>query len=414
MGTLSSAPRRAVVSASLSTLCLLAALSSAACEPRVSLGAICSVSSDCESPYVCAAGRCRVECSEARDCTFPLECLVVGNASGCRVPEEGPCPRGVDDCAPGLECISGRCAQPCEDHDECAAAQTCGAAGCDRPPVATGTCDALSGAGCEAGQRCNAAGTCEASSVMVSLIQNEVFGACDATHPCRDGLDCREGRCLRLCRLDDAGDPLSSCGVGSRCRSSDERGVPAPAGLGWCTQPCDPLDPASCPAGLGCGVDFLNGNVTQTSCEVVITPDCEAEPSADGCAFSRCDATNRCVSGTDCLDTLSRGDLTPALCLPFCDESEVCPTYSTCVHGRFSVHYTVDGVMYERGLCMPSCDVAEGTCATPDELDIACDDTHPIEGTTALCTQGCLTDADCFPSLFVCDTTSGRCTPNRS
>lgn len=379
------------------------------CEPRVSLGLACDVSSDCDAPYVCTAGRCRVECREARDCPFPLECMLVGNVGGCRVGEADACPRGTLDCAPGLECIGGRCAQPCTDHDQCAAAQTCAVDGeCDRPPLVPGSCDVLSGAGCEEGQRCSFEGTCESVGVMTSPAQDELFGACDAERPCRSGFECRVGRCVRLCQLDASGRTLTSCTKGSRCQPRDERGGAAPAGFGFCTQPCDPADAAgTCPEGMGCGADFLAMDF-QVSCEVGFVGDCEADPTQDGCPFQRCDPTNRCAIGTDCLDTLSMGDV-PSLCLPFCDDTDTCPSGSVCAHGDFSVRYTIGDTALERGICLPTCVIGEGICSPPDELDLGCDESHPIDGTTALCTQRCFDDTDCF-ALYRCDTSSGLCT----
>ncbi len=419
MGTSSSArclavPPRSLwwATRSLAGVLLASALALVGCESRVSLGASCDVTSDCTYPYVCAAGRCRVECREARDCPFPLECLVVGNASGCRVTEDGACPRGAIDCAEGLDCIEGKCTQPCTDHDQCASAQTCDeAGGCERPPLLPGTCDSLSGAGCDAGQHCTSAGVCETMAVQLALVQNELYGSCDAEHPCRDGLDCRLGRCLRLCRVDGDGQPLTSCGSGSHCKTTDESGSPAPVGLGWCTQPCEVVDPDTCPDGMSCGADFLPASTVQTSCETTITPDCEADPSAVGCVFQPCDGSYRCARGLDCLDTLSDGDV-PSFCLAYCDESGACPAGSTCVRRRFAIHYQIGNTSFERGLCLPTCDVTTQLCETPDEQPIACDAAHPVEGSTALCTQACTTNDDCFPSLFVCDTVNGRCTIN--
>jgi hypothetical protein len=192
-----------------------------------------------------------------------------------------------------------------------------------------------------------------------------------------------------------------------------DEGGPAPTGFGWCTQPCDPADAGSCAPGLGCGVDFLGDNVTLTSCEAVVEPDCASDPSLEGCMYQPCTGSARCVAGTDCLDTLSVGP-TPALCLPYCDESGACPADSTCVRGRFSVHYHIGNDAFERGICVPSCTVGEGICPTPDELQISCDETHPIEGTTALCTQACESNTDCFEALFVCDLATHLCTRNPS
>ncbi len=401
---------RAMRAPSIITTCGLLFAVMLGCETRVSLGGRCEVASDCPAPYACRAGRCRSECLEARDCPYPLECLLVGGVGGCRVAEDGACPGGTTDCGDGLECIAGRCAQPCEGPNDCAAAQSCAATACERPTIPAGTCDAVSGAGCGAGERCNDADECEPLVGGAAATQG-LHDSCDATRACRDGLDCRVGRCVRRCRVE--GDvAITSCAEGSRCVLWDESGAPAPEGLGFCTQACDPADATSCPSGLGCGVDFLDGNTTLTSCELVIEPNCAGDPSEDGCPFQACDMNNRCVAGTDCLETLSQGDIVPALCIPFCDESGTCPTGSTCMRGDFSVHYTLGGEELERGLCMPTCDVADGLCEVPDELPVTCDSANPRPGGIALCTQECTDDTECF-ALFRCDTSSGHCTPRR-
>jgi len=398
---------RAMRAPSIITTCGLLFAAMLGCEARVPLGGRCEVASDCPAPYVCRAGRCRTECLEARDCPYPLECLLVGGVGGCRVPEDGACPGGTTDCGEGLECIAGRCAQPCDDPNDCAAAQSCAAAACERPAIPTGSCDALSGAGCGDGERCNTDDVCVPSAAG----PEGLFDSCDATRPCRDGLDCRAGRCVRLCRRDGTA-ATTSCGTESRCLPLDETAAPAPVGFGFCTQPCDPTDATSCPSGLGCGVDFVGGPTTLTSCEVVIAPDCAGDPSEAGCPFQACAVNNRCVAGTDCLEILSQGEFVPALCIPFCDESGTCPARSTCVRGDFSVHFTLRGEELERGLCMPTCDIVDGLCEVPDELPITCDSANPRAGSVALCTQECMSDTDCF-ALFRCDTESGHCTPRR-
>lgn len=146
-------PREIALGASAALLLLVLG-----CEARVSLGARCETRSDCPDPYVCLQGRCRAECAEARDCLFPLECIVQGiaNVGGCRVTEDGAC-RIDEDCAGALVCEGNTCVQPCTDHTDCAVAQACNGRGCVRN-VLIGECDVLSGAGCEEGERCGVAG----------------------------------------------------------------------------------------------------------------------------------------------------------------------------------------------------------------------------------------------------------------
>jgi len=388
----------------------LSAFAILGCESRVSLGRRCDVDSECDFGLVCRAGRCRVECYEARDCVAPLECVLGPNGGGCRVPEDEGCTSGTIDCGEGLACIDGRCAQPCTENSQCAAAQTCADDTlCARPPLVPGTCDVLSGAGCTSGERCTFEGTCESVGVMASEVQDALHGACDAERPCREGFDCRLRRCVRLCKFDEeTGEVITSCAGGSRCLRYDESGSNAPVPFGYCTQPCDLADATgTCPAGMGCGADFLSGDL-QVSCERAFVGDCEEDPTQDGCPFQACGPSTRCAVGTDCLETLSRGDV-PAICLPFCDESGTCPQGSVCARGDFSLEYIIGDATYERGICLPTCDVDVGICNAPDE-SVGCDAANPFSGNTALCTQRCASDTDCF-ALFRCDVPSGQCTP---
>jgi hypothetical protein len=348
MGTLLSASRRASLSRSLFALSFLAAFSNAACESRVSLGAACSVSSDCPSPYVCLSGRCRSECNEARDCPFPLECMLFGGVGGCRVTEDGVCPRGSVDCAPGLECVSGRCAQPCADHDECAAAQTCATSTvCERAPTME-VCDPLGGS-CAAGQTCTDMG-CVMLGLPAPGATAELHSPCVDDEDCRDGLVCGGGRCMRRCRRAGDGTPLSSCGTNSFCTGSDTVGAQRPPeGFGYCTEPCDPTASgvaAGCNDGLNCGVSIPSRNVYGV---------CEPAASDGGARWGPCN-NQQCATGLDCV----AGVYATGVCLAWCEGDE------DCIGGReicdlSRAHTVVDdrGVTRRVGVCTPDCELPE-------------------------------------------------------
>ncbi len=317
------------------------------CEARVSLGAACEVASDCPAGLVCRQGRCRNECSEARDCTFPLECMVQGTAEegGCRVPEDGLC-RTTADCAGALECLDDHCVQPCTDHSDCSVAEVCNGRYCDRNAV-VGPCDVLSGTGCPAGQRCGITGmrTVDEATGMVTdtrvvscvelavgeVRDAELHEACDANpmteliRPCRDGLTCVAGQCQRWCLFDETmGEVGSNCGTGSLCVPVYAGSV-APPTCGFCTEGCSPIGQNCADETRTCVIDGdeLTGE-SFGACIVPAAVDCAADAMADGCAGRPC-AMGVCAFGLECVtDTATM----TASCLERCASDTDCDTGS--------------------------------------------------------------------------------------
>ena len=330
------------------------------CESRVSLGAPCEVGG-CPDPYVCTFGRCRVECSEAGDCASPLECLLVGNVGGCRVPEDGACSPGAS-CGPGLDCIDSRCAQPCTSPDQCASAQTCAIGGaCARLPV-DGLCDPLGGS-CPAGQTCTATG-CE-SLVVSAMSDGGLFAPCDVPTQCRDGLACANPRCLRACQRGADGAVLTSCGSGSYCAGSEVSGGPPLSNpAGYCTQPCDPLASgieAGCPADFNCGVAVPNSN-TYTTCEPMAL--------TGGARWGRCD-NQMCRAGLDCI----YGIVAEPRCFAWCEGDGDCEAArERCDLGPSVTVLDQTGTARRVGVCRPRCETAQD-CETRLDLmpgSVAC------------------------------------------
>lgn len=359
---------------------LVAATVLAGCEARVSLGGFCAASSECPTPFVCVQGRCRAECVEARDCAFPLECIVPSGvpvvAGGCRVTEDGAC-RVDEDCAGDLVCEGNTCVQPCEDHSECAIAQVCNGRGCVRNAT-VGPCDVLSGTGCDAGERCGVTGmrTVDETTGMVTdtrvvqcltLAVGEIRDAelnepCDANpdteliRPCRDGLTCVGGQCLRWCLFDETTATVgSNCGEGSRCLPI-YAGAFAPPTCGFCSEGCNPGtqdcvdETRTCALGLyegaaGTDDDFLFGQ-----CITPATVDCAAAPMAEGCQDQPC-ASGRCALGLDCLvvDTMAM----TTQCVQRCDVGVVggCDGGRTCDTSVESQVLVADGTTRRLGLC---------------------------------------------------------------
>lgn len=307
------------------------------CEARVSLGVSCEIDSDCPTDLVCRQGRCRNECSEARDCAFPLDCMAAGTpeAGGCRVPEDGSC-RNTDDCAGDLVCEEGRCVQPCTDHSECSVAMVCNGTYCVRNAT-VGPCDVLSGTGCDAGERCGIVGMgaerrIECITLAVGEIRDaEENEACDANpdtdliRPCRDGLTCVNGQCLRWCLYDETmGVVGSNCGTGSECVPT-YAGATAPMTCGFCTEGCSPVGQNCVDETRTCVITTGGDGRSYGQCVASATVDCAADAMADGCAGRPC-AMGQCALGLECVtDETAMTDS----CLERCASDEDCTT-GTC------------------------------------------------------------------------------------
>lgn len=428
MGTSGSVSRRAT---NLFFLCMLSVLhaTSAGCESRISLlGAACTLSSDCAADLVCLGGRCRSECTEARDCMFPLECMVLASgAGGCRVEEDGVCPRGSVDCGPGLECIGGRCAQPCEDHSECAAAQTCGAStGCDRVP-AEGPCDLLSGGGCGEGQTCTPAG-CSSLGVTAAMAGGLHEPCTDDT--CAPGLTCADGRCLRWCEFERDGTgaytdrPRTSCGTGSRCAGAGySGGPPPPEGRGYCTQPCDPSErgeAAGCPSEMTCGLLFFNDASVASGCYPPLARvSCTSDPMADGCRNRPCWMGYGCEQGVDCSPELTVGSMGGRRCLGRCLDDEDCGAEERCYLDAPARVFDDERAPIVVGTCLPTCGIDAAMVSTtrgcPSGVadgSVTCDVHNGASAGVdwAYCMPSCRSDSDCFAAL-TCDEVHAICTP---
>ncbi|MBX7193580.1 MAG: hypothetical protein K1X94_16105 [Sandaracinaceae bacterium] len=420
-----SSPRWSWRAAVLASLVLLPTAVLAGCEPRVSLGRSCELSSECDPPYVCAAGRCRVECHEVRDCPFPLECLVVGNASGCRVPQDGMCPRGTIDCAEGLECIEGKCTQPCTDHSECASAQTCDeAGGCERV-MFTGPCDLLSGAGCGAAQTCTASGCVDLSTA--SAMPGELHDPCSG-ETCRAGLSCVEGRCLRWCQRTfdtalGAYVPGTSCGEGSGCTSNEFTGGPAvPDEQGHCTQPCNPArsgEAAGCPSGMHCGVVFFNDRRVTTACyPATANVACAGDPEGDGCRNRPCWMGYGCNADFDCAPDLSTPSMPGRRCHARCLSDDDCATDERCLLDAAAHVLDQARRPIVAGTCLPTCGIEASSTTTTRGCPSSVSDTTTCDvhnGAAAgrdwaYCMPTCSSDTDCFAGL-TCDEAHAICTP---
>jgi hypothetical protein len=84
------------------------------CEAVPDLGAGCTRSSECGSPFVCAIGRCRAECADSRDCPTLARCLIEPSSGlgVCSLERVDAC--SEHDCALGFVCQRGVCVNACD------------------------------------------------------------------------------------------------------------------------------------------------------------------------------------------------------------------------------------------------------------------------------------------------------------
>src|ERR1019366_7037801 len=106
----------------------IAATSASCSSSGVELSGSCSINSDCDSPLICAFGKCHKACEVSSDCpvTSPAErCIVSGTTGVCELPQELTC-SGTKPCPTTLLCASDeQCRTPCEMTNQCAGGQVC-------------------------------------------------------------------------------------------------------------------------------------------------------------------------------------------------------------------------------------------------------------------------------------------------
>ena len=81
----------------------------------------CALNSDCDDPYVCALGRCRSQCAQAKDCGPGGTCISDGTYAVCQpaADRNSPCDR-PSDCSSPLACATDyRCRNLCDTDADC-------------------------------------------------------------------------------------------------------------------------------------------------------------------------------------------------------------------------------------------------------------------------------------------------------
>jgi len=168
---------------------LLALLLLAGCgeRPVFDPGEGCSLSSDCEAPFVCRLERCRAECATVRDC--PIGSLCVRDADGigsCRLADEGVCTLDGE-CPSPLVCRAGACTNECVVDSDCTAGSVCamdtesGLLGCFDPSAT----ECVQPSDCPPDFACKADGRCRP--------------ICREDRDCRDGAACQRVDGVAMC-----------------------------------------------------------------------------------------------------------------------------------------------------------------------------------------------------------------------
>lgn len=200
---------RHLTSALLGLLTLVSGCTAVA--PLSVIGDQCDKASDCEAPLICALGRCRRECEATRDCALGLRCIQLPppeTAGVCQLPDETACD-APSDCQEPLVCAEpGGCLLPCDGSNPCIAGESCGAGGiCETVPGST---------------------LCVYDSDCAYPL------ICDRDQSCV--IECTRG--------------ATDCAVGLVC--VQDGAAVCEDGPCMCRIPCDPADPAACPAGTEC------------------------------------------------------------------------------------------------------------------------------------------------------------------
>jgi len=112
----------------LAGVALVAAVA-AACSSSsagAALSANCSINSDCDSPLICAFGRCHDACMASRDCPDDERCVLSGTAGSCQLPTETTCTTANSLCSTGEICGTDlQCRAQCTSAIPCATGDYC-------------------------------------------------------------------------------------------------------------------------------------------------------------------------------------------------------------------------------------------------------------------------------------------------
>ncbi len=313
----------------------------------------CAQHAECPARHSCIGGACKLHCNELADCGAEGAACAPASFAGAPLPGVSFCARGCDvlspqapgaglracgagatcidsalelgatdciaagngaqgasctlesDCAPGFDCVLGRCERWCTpDGSECGLGLSCGGVydvsgralgSCCTPPLDR-ACHWLSDCGCGEGETCSVDDGAVRSCRAVSAQPVPPYFACDAGTQCPQFHHCAFGVCMLRCETS------VSCAAGTQCLVLNEDDPET----GICSRNCDMLSPgAPAPGFLPCGpglrcLDFDGPEGATTACIF-------SGPVAAG---GGCAGTGDCGAGLDC---------EAGLCLPLCE-----------------------------------------------------------------------------------------------
>ncbi len=206
------------------------------------------------------------------------------------------CSNGTDDDDDGLvDCLDPQCEVFCGDSDTDSDTGSSTHTGEKEDP-----CDPIAGTGCDAPDECKVYWSefdppepevnCGPEGASV---QGDV---CERSGDCEGRLTCWQS-CRPPCHL------TSDCSGGGAGIYDASGCVVVRDGWGYCTLPCDPFAPDSCPVGTSCML-IIDGDLPTT--------DCVADLGA-GVAGDDCSLPLQCAPGTAC-DNAVGGFTCEALC----------------------------------------------------------------------------------------------------
>jgi hypothetical protein len=236
-------------------LLAMASCSSGSGLSPVGLAQGCSINSDCNSPLICAFGKCHEACQQSRDCPSGERCVSGGMDNVCELPTESTCSSGSQ-CPTGLTCSTTdmQCRNGCTTSADCTVAgDLCANGACYSPmEAAEAGIDTGSDAGVDAPEdtgeqdstmheaSVDSTAPADTGSAQDSGIEATVEAGCVATMSDGGGLGFKPSNFDpgALAAADGAAPPDYSCGGGC-----DESTLPTPAVISL---------PGSCPTGPTC------------------------------------------------------------------------------------------------------------------------------------------------------------------
>jgi hypothetical protein len=216
------------------------------------------------------AGGCGAGAEETR---CDADGCVVCDGYGCRpaspTPQTG-CGVAEETCATGLQCIDGKCMNPCEYSSECGAGRVCQNSKC------VVGCDATTP--CPTGYKCNAKGVCDPDAANPQ---------CSTDKPCAGGLKCVSGVCKGGCTKDSECAPTEICEPSTGSCTTDPQPKPKCA-----------TDPSVCGESQTCKDGYCRYPCTDN--DVCVKIDVRIAVCKAGICMSDAEANPKCTKKEDC------------------------------------------------------------------------------------------------------------------